>query len=80
MTRYINLKLTDLGVDVGPFFDIYLDDDNFTNPVRQNVSVLSLSAGYILEVNQPTVTEVRVKSTGICTNYVDKVIPCVSTP
>lgn len=74
MTRYINIRLLTVGVDAGPF-NIYLNYDNFANPVRENVSVQSLSAGYILEVDQPA-TQIRVRSLGLCTNYVDTIIPC----
>lgn len=74
MTRYINIRLVTAGVDAGPF-NIYLDYDNFTNPVRENITVESLSAGYILEITQPA-TEIRVRSLGLCTNYVDSTIPC----
>ena len=75
MTKYISIKIKGLGADAGPFFNLYSNVDNFSSPIRENVSVLSLSAGYILEVDE-LVNQIRVKSIGICTNYVDTLIPC----
>lgn len=64
------ISLTSAAIDTGPF-DLYSDTDSFVTPFESAVSKASLLTGF-LSSNVPdgTIT-CRVKSTGICTNYVD---------
>ena len=67
------LTLTTAGSDSGPF-DLYSEEDGFTTPFETGVSRFSLLSGY-LSTDVPEFTNiVRVKSVGICINYVDIVL------
>lgn len=64
------LKLTTAGVDSGPF-DLYSNLDGFIAPFETGVSKASLVAGHTTTLVPDFTNTVRVRSTGICINFVD---------
>lgn len=67
------LTLTTAGSNSGPF-NLYSEEDGFTTPFETGVSRFSLLSGY-LSTDVPEFTNiVRVKSVGICINYVDIIL------
>jgi hypothetical protein len=64
------LTLTTAGIDSGPF-DLYSNLDSFTVPFETGVSKATLQAGYTTLLVPDYTTTVRVRSTGVCINYVD---------
>lgn len=73
MSKSALVTLTTAGSDTGPYFDIYIDADCYTNPVALDVSkdVLFEGSGYALNDIPDTVQRIRVKSKGTCINFVD---------
>ena len=67
------LTLTTAGSDSGPF-DLYSEEDGFTTPFETGVSKSFLLLGYLSTVVPEFTNIVRVKSVGICINYVDIVL------
>jgi hypothetical protein len=70
------ITLTTAGTDTGPF-DLYSDADGFVSAFETGVSKAALQAGYPSSLVPNTATVIRVKSSGICTNYID--IPLTTT-
>lgn len=68
MTVLITLTLA--GTDTGPF-DLYSDADGFVSAFETGVSKAALLAGYSSSLVPNTTTVIRVKSTGVCNNYID---------
>lgn len=72
------ITLTTAGLDSGPF-NLYSDVDGYTTAFETGVSKTALVSGYTSSlVTNGTVT-VRVKSTGVCTNYIDIPIGGITT-
>lgn len=77
MTVLITLTLA--GTDTGPF-DLYSDADGFVSAFETGVSKAALLAGYSSSLVPNTTTVIRVKSTGVCNNYIDiPLLPPVTT-
>jgi hypothetical protein len=74
MTVFITLTIA--GSDSGPF-DLYSDLDGYVSAFETNVSKSSLVSGYASSLVPDYTTNIRVKSKGVCENYLD--IP-VTTP
>jgi hypothetical protein len=74
------IKITDVGIDAGPVFDIYSDVDGFTTPFENNIPKASLIAGY-LSINIPDgTTQIKVVSDGVlCDTEVIVNIPTTTT-
>jgi hypothetical protein len=68
MTVLITLTLA--GTDTGPF-DLYSDVDGFVSAFETGVSKVALQAGYSSSLVPNGATVIRVKSTGVCTNFID---------
>jgi len=64
------ITLTSAGTDTGPF-NLYSNVDNYTTAFETNISKGILVAGYTSTIVPPGTSAIRVKSMGICTNYVD---------
>jgi len=75
----VTITLTVVGTDLGPF-NLYTDADNFVTPIVQGLSVAQLTAGYTCTVVPDTATIIRVKSMGICDNYIDLPISGLPQP
>lgn len=69
------ITLTIAGTDTGPF-DLYSDADGYVSAFETGVSKAALQAGYSSSLVPNTATIIRVKSTGVCNNYID--IPLVT--
>lgn len=67
------ITLTTAGTDSGPF-DLYSNLDGYTSAFETGVSKASLLAGYSSALVPDYTTTVRVKSNGLCLNYVDIVL------
>lgn len=70
------ITLTIAGTDTGPF-DLYSNADGYVSAFETGVSKAALQAGYSSSLVPNTATIIRVKSTGVCTNYID--IPLTGT-
>jgi len=68
MTVLITLLVA--GTDTGPF-DLYSDVDGYVSAFETGVSKAALLAGYSSSLVPNAATIIRVKSTGVCTNYTD---------
>lgn len=68
MTVYITL--TTAGTDSGPF-DLYSDLDGYASAFESGVDKALLEAGYASSLVPDYTNTIRVKSNGLCTNYVD---------
>ena len=64
------ITLTVAGADSGPF-NLYSNLDGFTAAFETGVSKASLLAGYPSALVPDYTTTIRVKSDGVCVNYVD---------
>lgn len=69
----IKIGIHNMGLDTGPYFDLYSNLDDYQVPFETNVSKVDLSVGY--ETTAPTgstiSTIIRVKSKGECETYID---------
>lgn len=76
----IIITLTTAGTDTGPF-SLFSNVDSYTTAFVTGVSKSALLAGYSTSLAPDGTTTVRVKSTGLCTNYIDIVLsePTTST-
>lgn len=72
------ITLTTAGTDSGPF-DLYSNLDGYTSAFESGVSKASLLAGYASALVPDYTTTVRVKSDGMCVNYVDIVLENTTT-
>jgi len=66
MTLFITLTLAE--ADTGPF-NIYSDIDGFLSAFATNVPKASLLAGYSANSVPDGTTILKLKSTGVCTNF-----------
>ena len=66
----ITITLSAAGIDTGPF-SLFSDVDGYTSSFVTGVSRTALLAGYTTTLAPVGTTIVRVKSTGLCTNYID---------
>jgi hypothetical protein len=67
------ITLTTAGADTGPF-NLYSNTDSYVTAFQTNIAKSLLVAGYTSTVVPAGTTTVRVKSTGLCTTYVDLLI------
>lgn len=72
------ITLTTAGLDAGPF-DLYSNIDGYFATFETGVSKSALLAGYTSTLVPDFTTIVRVKSTGVCTNYIDITIGGITT-
>ena len=72
------ITLTTAGSDSGPF-DLYSDLDGYVSAFESGVDKALLEAGYASALVPDYTTTIRVKSNGVCTNYVDIVINSSTT-
>ena len=72
------ITLTTAGADTGPF-NLYSNTDSYVTAFQTNIAKSLLVAGYTSTVVPAGTTTVRVKSTGLCTTYVDLFITGPST-
>jgi hypothetical protein len=72
------ITLTTAGTDSGPF-DLYSNLDGYTSAFETGVSKASLLAGYSSALVPDYTTTVRVKSNGLCLNYVDIILESTTT-
>jgi hypothetical protein len=66
----ITITLTTAGTDTGPF-SLFSNVDGYTTAFVTGVSKSALVAGYTTSLAPVGTTIVRVKSTGLCSNYID---------
>lgn len=69
----ILLTLTTAGTDTGPF-SLFSNVDGYITAFETGVLKSALVAGYITSLAPVGTTIVRIKSTGVCTNYIDIVL------
>jgi hypothetical protein len=72
------ITLTVAGADSGPF-NLYSNLDGFVSAFETGVSKASLLAGYPSALVPDYTTTVRVKSNGVCVNYVDILLGATTT-
>lgn len=72
------ITLTTAGTDSGPF-DLYSNLDGYVSAFETGVSKSALLAGYSSALVPDYTTTIRVKSDGVCLNYVDIVLPTTTT-
>ena len=72
----MTVTLTTAGADSGPF-DIYSDLDGYLSAFETGVSKASLLAGYSSALVPNGTNNIRIKSIGVCVNYID--IPLTTT-
>jgi hypothetical protein len=72
------ITLTTAGSDSGPF-DLYSDLDGYVSAFESGVDKASLLSGYASALVPDYTTTIRVKSNGICVNYVDIVLENTTT-
>jgi hypothetical protein len=72
------ITLTIAGTDSGPF-DLYSDVDGYVSAFETGVAKAALQAGYSSSLVPNSATIIRVKSTGVCTNYIDISIVTTTT-
>lgn len=72
------ITLTTAGTDTGPF-NLFSDVDGFTSPFETGVSRGDLLAGYATNLAPGSTTIVRVKSNGLCINFIDIVLTAPTT-
>ena len=69
----IIITLTTAGTDTGPF-SLFSNVDGYTTAFVTGVSRTALVAGYSTSLAPVGTTTVRVKSNGLCTNFIDIVL------
>jgi hypothetical protein len=72
------ITLTTAGSDSGPF-DLYSNLDGYVSAFESGVSKSALLAGYSSSLVPDYTTTIRVKSNGVCTNYVDILLESTTT-
>lgn len=80
MAITVTITLTTAGTDTGPF-NLYSNVDGYVSAFETSVTKVALVAGYTSTLVPDSTTTIRVKSTGVCTNYVDLpvVVPTTTT-
>jgi hypothetical protein len=69
----ILLTLTTAGTDTGPF-SLFSNVDGYVTAFVTGVSRAALLAGYTTSLAPAGTTTVRIKSNGLCTNFIDVVL------
>jgi len=64
------ITLTTAGADSGPF-DLYSNLDGYVSAFESAVPKASLEAGYASSLVPDFTSTIRVKSNGVCTNYIN---------
>lgn len=72
------ITLTIAGTDTGPF-DLYSDVDGFVSAFETGVSKSALLAGYSSSLVPNGTTVIRIKSSGVCTNFIDVTVTTTTT-
>lgn len=72
------ITLTVAGTDSGPF-DLYSDVDGYVSAFETGVSRSALLAGYSSSLVPNGTTTIRIKSTGVCTNFIDVIVVTTTT-
>lgn len=72
------ITLTTAGADSGPF-DLYSNLDGYVSAFATGVSKSALLAGYSSSAVPNGTTTIRIKSTGVCTNYIDVTVVTTTT-
>ncbi len=72
------ITLTTAGADSGPF-DLYSNLDGYISAFESSVPKSSLVAGYSSTVVPDGTTTIRIKSVGICINYIDIILETTTT-
>lgn len=72
------ITLTSAGADSGPF-DLYSDLDGYISAFETGVSKASLLAGYSSALVPNGTNNIRIKSVGVCVNYIDIVLTTTTT-
>jgi hypothetical protein len=78
MAQTVLITLTLAGTDTGPF-DLYSDVDGYVSAFETGVPKASLVGGYVSVLVPDGATVIRVKSTGVCSNYIDLAISGTTT-
>ena len=74
----ILITLTTVGIDCSTF-DIYSDVDGFISAFETDVPKASLSAGFSSANVPENTTIIRIKSKGLCSNYIDINLSSITT-
>lgn len=72
------ITLNTIGIDCSTF-DIYSNVDGFLSAFETDIPKASLSAGFSSANTPDGTTVIRVKAKGVCTNYIDIVLPAITT-
>lgn len=72
------ITLTIAGADSGPF-NLYSDFDGYVSAFATGISKASLLAGYSSAVVPDGTNSIRVKSMGVCVNFIDIVLETTTT-
>jgi hypothetical protein len=73
------ITLTEIGIDAGPF-DLYSNVDDYTDPFAESIDAIVLGGGYTSDAVPDLTTNIKVISTGTCTNSIDvPVVPAFQT-
>jgi hypothetical protein len=67
------ITLTIAGSDSGPF-DLYSNLDGYVSAFESGVSKSSLLSGYSSALVPDFTSTIRVKSNGVCTNFIDIIV------
>jgi len=72
------ITLTIAGADSGPF-DLYSNVDGYVSAFETGVSKAALLAGYSSSLVPNGTSTIRIKSTGVCTNFIDVTVTTTTT-
>jgi hypothetical protein len=72
------ITLTTAGTDTGPF-DLYSNLDGYVSAFETGVSKAALVAGYSSALVPNGTSTIRIKSTGVCVNYIDVTVITTTT-
>ena len=72
------ITLTTAGTDSGPF-DLYSNLDGYISAFESGVSKSALLGGYSSALVPDYTTTIRVKSNGVCVNYIDILLESTTT-
>jgi hypothetical protein len=72
------ITLTTAGTDTGPF-DLYSNLDGYVSAFETGVSKAALVAGYSSALVPNGTSTIRIKSTGVCVNYIDVTVTTTTT-
>ena len=78
MAQTVIITLTTAGSDSGPF-NLYSNVDGYVTAFAFSVPKASLLAGYTSVVVPDLTTSIRIKSVGVCTNYIDVNVSGITT-